>query len=281
MKINGKFTAIATLLVLLIGLGVYVLFEKAEAPESPGVSEEKGLETELLKNIQLDPNDLPKNVGDSVVKDGYTITKEEVPAPAILQPKKNLPTYDIIPKRPSTVDVAAYDVLVKKLQTVISMIQKGDRVDDALLDVALYNNMLGNSEKAVEIWRYMNANSPKQIQPVTNLAQYYMGKGNFPEAEKWFLKAISNEPKFLQSYQDLSEIYKTQKRFDEAVALLKKGAVADPASHSLHVSLAQLYVSIGKGEDAKQEYITAISIARKSGNEQLIRALEEDLAQVK
>jgi tetratricopeptide (TPR) repeat protein len=254
-------------ILLIIGavlIASWYVTRSAEAPADKGVT------------VNIDDKDLPQNIGDSVHKDGYTITKEAISAFF-----SGAPTVTNIPKKPAGMDDATYKNLTQSLSAAIDLFEKSGGGEDGLLDVALYNNMLGNSAKSVEIWKFMNERSPGMIQPVANLAQYYLVKQDFKESEKWFLKAITNEPKFTQAYQDLQEIYKAQKRFDEAEGLLKKGIAANPEAHELHVTLAQLYVTENKKTEARKEYEAALTIAGKAKNAGVVAAIRAEISELK
>lgn len=243
--------------------------------------------------INLSPEDLPQNVGDSVQKDGYTITKELVPESerggnvgAVDLSKIPTPNYTKIPARPSGMPVESYDAVVAKLRPLIADITKqieknaetGSQTlyTDGWLDVALYRNMLGDTAGAKEIWLYLVQASPGLVQPYGNLGNMYMTQQSFVEAEKWYKIAIEKMPNALQYYSDLADIYAAQKRTADMVTILKKGIAADTKSWNLLVMLGRHYNSVGDIKNAHTQFNNAIERAKKAGNTQAVEAIEAE-----
>lgn len=224
--------------------------------------------------ITIDPSELPTKVGESVNKDGYTITME--PAEGEVQ----VPVIPNTPARPESLQKEAYDQVVKKLTETKELTQKNQNNTAAWLDVALYLNMLGDSKTALTIWQYLHAKSPGQIQPVANMANHYRAKQDFKSAEKYFLLAIRIDPKFTQLYSDLFEMYKIQKRPDDAIAILKKGVEADEKAHTLAVILARYYQELHNTESAKEYYTIALSRARSAGLVEIAQSIEIEMTSI-
>jgi tetratricopeptide (TPR) repeat protein len=272
--------------VVLVSVGLVVLgFGLWRTTEAPEAVVAEG--TDVQPTINLDEKDLPQNVGESLQKDGYTITKELVP---VAEKEVPLPVgYATVPSKPASMSGEQYAGIVAKLKPIIVDIQKGiekntkdgrplssNLYTDGWLDVALYKNALGDSNGARDVWVFLTKATPGLFQSYGNLANMYLGQQNFPEAVVWYKKAIEKKPDYLQYYQDLSDVYIAQKNTSAALEILKQGIAVDSTGWSLQVSLGRLYNSVGDINQAHIQFNNAIARAKKVGNTAAAEAIEQE-----
>jgi tetratricopeptide (TPR) repeat protein len=288
-----KITNIGAIIgLVVVGASVYTYVYGVPFMDRLATVAEIG-ETVPPGTINLSDKDLPQNVGDSVQKDGYTITKELVPAgEQVTQASVNLskipaPDYKKIPKKPANMAVESYNAIVAKMQAIVSDIQKqidANKKDgtavvytDGWLDIALYKNMLGDTAGAEAVWVYLTQVSPGLFQPYGNLANLYLTRQNFSEAETWYLRAIEKKPDYLQYYSDLGDIYSAQKRTADFGAILEKGMRADPKAWNMQVALGRYYASVDDSKNARLQFNAAIELAKKAGNSAASAAIEQEV----
>lgn len=240
--------------------------------------------------INLTEDELPK-VGESITKDGYTITNEgvdtAVSAPVVDLTKIPTPAYTAVPWKPATMDKTSYDAVVAKLQPLIERVtkqiadnkQNGTQLldTDAWLDIALYHNVLGDQAGAEALWLYLTKTSPGLVQPYGNLASMHMSRQEWDAAIPLYKKAISLMPKALQYYQDLADVYVAQKNTPAAIAILEEGSRADTASWSLLVTLGRLYAASGDATHARAAFEDAAARATKAGNAAAAEAIRAEM----
>jgi tetratricopeptide (TPR) repeat protein len=262
----------------MIGYGVYML---GWVPKN----EQHFDKPDAVPTIELSPEELPA-VGESVTKDGYTITNEGVGSGVRDISKIPLPNYSVIPKRQPSVAAESYSSIVDKMKPIIADITKQLESNaatgaqalytDGWLDLALYRNMLGDVAGAEAIWRYLVAVSPGLVQPYGNLANMYLVQKNWGEAEKWYKEALVRMPEALQYYQDLADMYAAEQRDADYVQILTKGIEADKKAWSLQVTLGRYYNERGDIKNAHMQFNAAIERAKKAGNTAAVEAIEQE-----
>lgn len=220
---------------------------------------------EVQQTVTIGAGELPA-VGQSVTKDGYTITNEGVPVKSVA------PKYDRVPQRPPQVDAGTYGAVVERMQAEMHVIKEfeskrgGGFQEGAWLNLATYRNMLGDSDGAEEIWKYLIAVDPGLVQPYGNLAGLYAQKKRYSDAESYYHEAITRKPDNEQYYQDLAQVYTAQGKRSDAVRILREGANACGASWSLLVNLGRMYAEGGERVTANSVLEEAALRAEKAGN---------------
>lgn len=71
-------------------------------------------------------------------------------------------------------------------------------------------------------------------------AQICQARGEFPEAENYYLKEIDNNPRYLKSYAGLAQLYLQQNKKAQAYGILNQGLQYDPQSTYLRRVLGEL-----------------------------------------
>lgn len=188
------------------------------------------------------------------------------------------PKIGTVPAKPAGVDQLAYESAKTEMQKAIDELTKNSRNYEAWLSVAIYEySVFKNEKRAEELWLFVEKDRPQMVQPVANLANLYFKRGDLTKAAQYLEKTVKNEPKFIQGYNDLYEIYKTQNSTQKAINSLQQGIKDNPADHSLAVTLARYYVELGKIDEARVQFDVALTRAKESKNEQIIKSIEEEI----
>jgi len=100
--------------------------------------------------------------------------------------------------------------------------------------------------------------------PLTNMGFAYFKKGEYEQAEKYYLEALTFQPGFVialrglgRTYMKTGELEKAQEMFNEAVS-------TDPSFVPAYMDLAKSYLIAGEIEKAKNAYQQVINIAPNS-----------------
>ena len=95
---------------------------------------------------------------------------------------------------------------------------------------------------------------------LTVVGSDYVLLEDYPDADKWFSKALEWDPKNLQIVYYLGRTKYNENRFDEAVALFQQCLQADPHSVKAKDNLGLSYQGLGKWEEAEAAYRQAIAL---------------------
>ncbi|MCF6183017.1 MAG: OmpA family protein [Bacteroidales bacterium] len=88
-----------------------------------------------------------------------------------------------------------------------------------------------------------------------NKALKYYNSYNYKEAVYWSEAALDKDKKFIEVYYLLSDIYGENKLYDKKILALKKAISIKPQKSALaYFTLAKTELSIGRYEDAKQDF---------------------------
>jgi Flp pilus assembly protein TadD len=86
------------------------------------------------------------------------------------------------------------------------------------------------------------------------LANLYLRGRRFPEAEEYLRKVIAAQPASAAAHIELGRVLAAESKNDAAVAELQAGAKLAPADVSVQRDLADLYVTLGKNDQAETVY---------------------------
>jgi tetratricopeptide (TPR) repeat protein len=82
--------------------------------------------------------------------------------------------------------------------------------------------------------------SAEEIVDLIEKASNYLGRGNFDEAEKVYIKIISKDPRNARAYRGLGKIYKRQRNFKDAEASFKQVLKLEPDDKEAKKELKEL-----------------------------------------
>jgi serine/threonine protein kinase/Tfp pilus assembly protein PilF len=92
------------------------------------------------------------------------------------------------------------------------------------------------------------------------LAVYFRGRRMFPEAIKEFDKVLELDPNYGPAMNDLAYVYSQIEDYEKAIDYLKRYAAAFPNDANPRDSLAELYLKMGKLDDAIAKYKEALEV---------------------
>jgi tetratricopeptide (TPR) repeat protein len=85
------------------------------------------------------------------------------------------------------------------------------------------------------------------------LGSDHLALGNLKEAEAYYLQALQSYPNYYRALAGLAHIRAVQKRYEEAIDLYRQ-AIAIIPSPEYAAALGDLYMKIGRTDDAKKQY---------------------------
>jgi len=173
-------------------------------------------------------------------------------------------------------DVAAGRAALKKLQEV------GGRVkgkEGLYIRAQIAGEVEGNWDKYAEILKKIVEAYPDDKRGFVDLGNYYLGRGNYPEAAAEFERAVALDPQFGSAINLLAYTYGYQNRFDEAIRQFERYAAVSPGDANPYDSMGDLYFRMGRYQDAVAKYEQALRLKPEFGSGvriSYICALEEN-----
>ncbi|MEO6882829.1 MAG: tetratricopeptide repeat protein [Bacteroidia bacterium] len=98
------------------------------------------------------------------------------------------------------------------------------------------------------------------VEAYYNLAFCRQLTGDFPSAEKLYLKSIALRPDFLKSYTNLTVVYISEQRYDEAINLNQNAIIAGYKSSVYYVDIGNVYMARKAAVNAIQWYKKGLEI---------------------
>ena len=140
--------------------------------------------------------------------------------------------------------------------------------------VGLYQQAEGNSEEAIESYKYFLDNfptSPYQATIVNRLIQLYITNRRYAVAESLIQKRIQQQPDDITLLEQLAELYQQQDNYPKALELYQKALKRNPENTSLRKKLGTLYAEMGKTDQAVIEWEKLVTDQpqRSDGHQQL------------
>ena len=129
---------------------------------------------------------------------------------------------------------------------------------EAHFSVAVYLNILRQTDKAIKQYEYLLTISPEHSLALDNLAKIYIDAQEYEKAEEYYKKRIEFNPSFGQNYMDLTNVYYAflpEKR-SEIPQIIKKALEGRPENTDLILYLAEFYKQ-------EKEYTLAIEWYQK------------------
>ena len=129
---------------------------------------------------------------------------------------------------------------------------------EAHLSVAVYLNVLGQTDKAIEQYNYLLTISPEHSIALNNLAQIYLERGEYEKTEEYYKQIIKANPSFSQGYMDLADVYRAfmPEKKSEIPQLIEEILTERPQSTDSMLYLAEFY-------EQEKEYDLAIEWYQK------------------
>lgn len=212
----------------------------------------------------------------------FSAGKPQFNAALFLHPK---PLLDRQIQFPETFPQEARDPFNARLEETKEKIRADETNVLAWFDLAILYKMVADYNGAVEIWNYVSAKYPSDSISIHNLAEHYFHQEkNYKKAEKLYHKAIGINPSFTTNYSDLHEMYRYvyKQNTGAAVDILLEGIqnVSGLGKVDLTIALASYYRDTDDSQNARIYFSQARDIARQLGNNQLVEAMDAELARL-
>jgi tetratricopeptide (TPR) repeat protein len=95
------------------------------------------------------------------------------------------------------------------------------------------------------------------------LGNDYFAQGNLQEAERYYLQSLQSYPNYYRALAGLAQLRGVQKKYDEAIDLYQN-AIAILPMPEYAAALGDIYLKIGRPEQARQQYDLVEYIGRLS-----------------
>lgn len=106
--------------------------------------------------------------------------------------------------------------------------------------------------------RDLNGDTSAQLH--ATLGQVYYRKGFSGDAVTEFQKALAIDPFQMAALQFLGSYYLDNRAYDDATPLWERAAATTPKDAGIHLNLGICYRGLGRFDDAKREYETALQL---------------------
>jgi predicted Zn-dependent protease len=197
MQITKTHKIIASAVIVIILLGIYITFDRKSKQETDN---------------KISSNEQPATTTDSSLGQGTdgVIYKIE---PVSNNTQKKIPVPDLdraVTKSALAVNVSENDTLIatKKIKELQTLLKSNPGSYSNWLDLASYQKMAGDYDGAIISWKYVGTLFPKDHVSLGNLGDlyaYYM-KDN-AQAELSYKEAISRAPTQSYLYTQLAQVY--------------------------------------------------------------------------
>nr|WP_321402964.1 tetratricopeptide repeat protein [uncultured Desulfobacter sp.] len=120
---------------------------------------------------------------------------------------------------------------------------------------------------------------PTPHYPLANIGWAEMNQGNYPIAQKYFLKALREVPGFIPAIHGLAQLYMRTRQPERAIAYLDKNIKKYPDTVIFHADLAQAYEACGQTRQAVKAWKVTKQLAPE--NSTLYHKAEQRLFELK
>ncbi len=144
-----------------------------------------------------------------------------------------------------------------------------------------YDRMLELEKKYQEKGRkrFLDSNAKNKIKMLLEVAQDYLDKDDFMNAENKYIEIISLDHRNMDAYKKLADIYLKQKDYEHAKEILTHGLKINRKDEEVYRKLGNLLEEKGDFESALENYLKIISLNPKktlnyAGLAELYRKME-------
>lgn len=171
-------------------------------------------------------------------------------------------------------------IMTERINKTSAKLKKNPENIDAWLDLAIHWKTIDDYKGAAEIWEYVLEFQPDNSVVLGNLGElYHLYLKDYPKSENYYKRAIALDQTRIALYRGLHELYKYsyKKETTAAADILKTGLERNPNNTDLLILLGAYFKDKGDKNSARFYYEQALAIAKQSGNQVLVEALERDL----
>ena len=153
---------------------------------------------------------------------------------------------------------------------------------DRLYIEAFYANTIeGDDSEYHRLLAEITAKYPREKEAFVWLGVYYRNKKMFRESENAYLRAIELDPNHGKAYNGIAYMYAEMQDYDRAIEYFGRYAATSPGDANPFDSMGEVYVFMGRLDEAITMYERALAIKPDFGSGRgiaYIRALREDYA---
>ncbi len=116
-----------------------------------------------------------------------------------------------------------------------------------------YDTVTLQMDKAIEVYESWKQTYPRDLVPLTNVAEGYEAIGQYEKALANASEALRLDARDVYAYQDLADTYLRLNRYDEAKAIAEQAVAKRLDSFSVHVELYEIAFDQGDGTAMQHE----------------------------
>ncbi len=133
--------------------------------------------------------------------------------------------------------------------------------NDKLFDKAFTAAKNKKSDDAIDLFKQLVKNDPKDFVVWTELGTVYFSNNKFSEAEESYQKALELKPDFMVALMNLGKLKLAQKQPDKAIPVLSKAVETTPNSADAQHYLGEAFLQTKQGSKAVIYLNEAIKLA--------------------
>lgn len=107
-----------------------------------------------------------------------------------------------------------------------------------------------NTEKAIEFYKQLMKEDPKDFVALTELGTLYFKAEKYSDAREFYDKALEQNPSFAVAQVNSGKLYLAQKAPEKAIEVLTKAVENEPNSADAQHFLGEAYLQVKKGSKA-------------------------------
>lgn len=144
------------------------------------------------------------------------------------------------------------------------IVQEEKQMDESLLEKAMNLFKRKDYENAVEVFKAMLEQDPKNAHLFNNIGLCYAHLGQNEIAEEYYKKALFIDDKLAETYINIADIFYKENKLLEAIEVLVSGVGALPDNAALRHYLARIYIEDKRYDDAIDALDSVLELAPKN-----------------
>lgn len=129
---------------------------------------------------------------------------------------------------------------------------------------AWINQMMGNMEEAILLYRQLLERVPGMYEAMINLGAAYLNLGKLDEVRKISLTILGEHPGDVKALVNLANSYTREGKLDRSLELLTRALKEDPENYGVRMNLAIVLEGLSRIDEAIIQYQTLLIMNKES-----------------
>jgi Flp pilus assembly protein TadD len=155
-----------------------------------------------------------------------------------------------------------YEQAEKKFRAVLDIDPDKEHIQNNL--AVLYAEYLNNTEKAIELWQDLVTTRPKNAAYYNNLANMYWQNGDLDKALETYKLSTEHHKQYHMPYYNMAQIYMIKENFKEAEIQARQGYNRAPNDHRMLTVYVRVLLINGKRDEARSIVENGLSTMQDS-----------------